>query len=62
MPERSTGSAKLELRLSPETKETRQAAAHVANRSLNEFVLESALELATRFAFRGAESRVTPSR
>ena len=35
--------AKLDLRLSPEAKQTLQAAARVAQRSVSEFVLESAL-------------------
>ncbi|WP_174377945.1 type II toxin-antitoxin system TacA family antitoxin [Singulisphaera acidiphila] len=46
MSERSVRSAKLDLRLSPEAKETLQAAAQVAHRSVSEFVLESALERA----------------
>jgi uncharacterized protein (DUF1778 family) len=43
MPERSTRTAKLDLRLSPSAKETLQAAALAAQRSVSEFVLESAL-------------------
>lgn len=43
MAERSTRTAKLDLRLTPEAKETLQAAAHAAHRSVSEFVLESAL-------------------
>jgi uncharacterized protein (DUF1778 family) len=45
MPGRSVRSAKLDLRLSPEAKETLQAAA-AARRSVSEFVLESAMERA----------------
>jgi uncharacterized protein (DUF1778 family) len=40
---RSTRTAKLDLRLSPEAKQKLQAAASVARRSVSEFVLESAL-------------------
>jgi uncharacterized protein (DUF1778 family) len=43
MPERSTRTAKLDLRLSPEAKQTLQAAARAAHRTVSEFVLESAL-------------------
>jgi len=43
MPERSTRTAKLDLRLSPEAKEKLQAAASASRRSVSEFVLESAL-------------------
>jgi uncharacterized protein (DUF1778 family) len=43
MPERSIRTAKLDLRLSPEAKEKLQAAARVSQRSVSEFVLESAL-------------------
>jgi uncharacterized protein (DUF1778 family) len=43
MPERSVRTAKLDLRLSPEAKEKLQAAASVSQRSVSEFVLESAL-------------------
>jgi uncharacterized protein (DUF1778 family) len=43
MPERSTRTSKLDLRLSPSAKETLQAAALAAQRSVSEFVLESAL-------------------
>ncbi|QEH38138.1 hypothetical protein OJF2_67360 [Aquisphaera giovannonii] len=46
MTQRSARSAKLDLRLSPEAKERLQAAAHVAQRSVSEFVLDSALERA----------------
>ena len=43
MPERSIRTAKLDLRLSPEAKEKLQAAASASQRSVSEFVLESAL-------------------
>ena len=43
MPARSTRTAKLDLRLSPESKEKIQAAANASHRSVSEFVLESAL-------------------
>ena len=46
MPARSTRTAKLDLRLSPEAKQTLQAAALAAHRSVSEFVLESALSRA----------------
>jgi uncharacterized protein (DUF1778 family) len=39
----SARSTKLDLRLSPEAKQTLTAAAHAANRSVSQFVLESAL-------------------
>jgi len=43
MPQRPTRSAKLDLRLTPEAKQTLAAAAAVARRSVSEFVLESAM-------------------
>jgi uncharacterized protein (DUF1778 family) len=43
MAERSIRTAKLDLRLSPEAKNKLQAAAKVSQRSVSEFVLESAL-------------------
>ena len=43
MPERSTRSAKLDLRLTPEAKKKLQTAAETAGRTVSEFVLESAL-------------------
>jgi uncharacterized protein (DUF1778 family) len=43
MPQRSTRSAKLDLRLTPEAKRTLAAAAAAARRSVSEFVLESAM-------------------
>ena len=43
MPERSVRTAKLDLRLSPEAKQKLQAAASASQRSVSEFVLESAL-------------------
>lgn len=43
MPGRSTRTAKLDLRLSPEAKQKLQTAAEAANRTVSEFVLESAL-------------------
>jgi uncharacterized protein (DUF1778 family) len=43
MPERSTRSAKLDLRLTPEAKQKLQTAAETAGRTVSEFVLESAL-------------------
>jgi uncharacterized protein (DUF1778 family) len=42
MPERSTRSAKLDLRLTPEAKKKLQTAAETAGRTVSEFVLESA--------------------
>jgi uncharacterized protein (DUF1778 family) len=46
MPGRSAGTTKLDLRLTSEDEETLKAAAQAAHRSLDEFVLESALERA----------------
>jgi uncharacterized protein (DUF1778 family) len=46
MPERSTRTAKLDLRLTPEAKKTLQTAADSAGRTVSEFVLESALSRA----------------
>ncbi len=43
MPGRSTRTAKLDLRLSPEDKQKLQTAAESAGRTVSEFVLESAL-------------------
>lgn len=43
MPTRSTRSAKLDLRLTPEAKKKLQTAAKTAGRTVSEFVLESAL-------------------
>src|SRR3954447_21404622 len=43
MPERSTRTAKLDLRLTPEAKKKLQTAAETAGRTVSEFVLESAL-------------------
>src|SRR5271166_6507993 len=43
MPGRSTRTAKLDLRLSPEAKHKLQIAAQSAGRTVSEFVLESAL-------------------
>ena len=43
MPGRSTRTAKLDLRLSPEAKRKLQTAAESAGRTVSEFVLESAL-------------------
>ena len=43
MPAGANRTAKLDLRLSPEAKETLQAAALAAQRSVSEYVLESAL-------------------
>ena len=43
MPGRSTRTAKLDLRLSPEAKQKLQTAAESAGRTVSEFVLESAL-------------------
>jgi uncharacterized protein (DUF1778 family) len=43
MPERSTRTAKLDLRLSPAAKQKLQTAAESAGRTVSEFVLESAL-------------------
>ena len=43
MTQRSTRSAKLDLRLTPEAKRTLAAAAAAARRSVSEFVLESAM-------------------
>jgi uncharacterized protein (DUF1778 family) len=57
MPTRSTRSEKLDLRLTRKAKMRLRAAAAAANRSVSEFVLESALaraeeELADRVTFR----------
>lgn len=46
MPSRSIRTTKLDLRLSPEAKQTLAAAARAAHRSVSEFVLASALERA----------------
>ncbi len=46
MASRSTRTTKLDLRLSPEAKQTLTAAAQAAHRSVSEFVLASALERA----------------
>ena len=46
MRSRSTRTTKLDLRLSPEAKQTLAAAARAAHRSVSEFVLASALERA----------------
>lgn len=46
MPTRSIRTTKLDLRLSPEAKQTLTAAARAAHRSVSEFVLASALERA----------------
>ena len=46
MSTRTPRTAKLDLRLTPEAKQTLQAAAQVAHRSVSEFVLESALSRA----------------
>jgi uncharacterized protein (DUF1778 family) len=43
MPERSTRTAKLDLRLTPEAKQKLQIAAESAGRTVSEFVLESAM-------------------
>lgn len=43
MSSRTPRTAKLDLRLSPEAKQTLQRAAETAHRSVSEFVLESAL-------------------
>lgn len=43
MPGRSTRSAKLDLRLTPEAKQKLQTAAKSAGRTVSEFVVESAL-------------------
>ena len=43
MPSRVTRSEKLDLRLTPDAKATLQTAAVASNRSVSEFVLESAL-------------------
>ena len=43
MPGRSTRTAKLDLRLSPEAKQKLQTAAESAGRTVSEFVLESAI-------------------
>ena len=43
MPARPARTAKLDLRLSPEAKQTLQAAASAVRRSVSDFVLESAL-------------------
>jgi uncharacterized protein (DUF1778 family) len=43
MPEKSTRTAKLDLRLTPEAKKKLQTAAESSGRTVTEFVLESAL-------------------
>ena len=43
MPQAETRSQKLDLRLTPAAKQTLQAAARTAGRSVSEFVIESAL-------------------
>jgi uncharacterized protein (DUF1778 family) len=62
MPGRSTRTAKLDLRLTPEAKRKLQSAAESAGRSVSDFVLESALvradqTLADRARFRLDEER-----
>jgi len=47
MPPRATRSVKLDLRLTPKAKSTLRAAASASNRSLSDFVLESALSRAS---------------
>lgn len=42
-PSKSTRTAKLDIRLTPEAKEKLQAAARASRRSVSEFVLESAM-------------------
>ena len=66
MPGRSTRTAKLDLRLSPEAKKKLQTAAESAGRTVSEFVLESALvradeTLADRTRF-GLDSREVANR
>jgi uncharacterized protein (DUF1778 family) len=46
MPARSVRTTKLDLRLSPQAKQTLAAAARAAHRSVSQFVLESALSRA----------------
>src|SRR5580693_574883 len=46
MPTHSARTTKLDLRLSPEAKRTLNAAARAANRSVSQFVLDSALSCA----------------
>jgi uncharacterized protein (DUF1778 family) len=62
MAQRSARTAKLDLRLTPEAKQTLQTAAAAARRSVSEFVLESALVRAeetladrTRFGLNAAQ-------
>jgi uncharacterized protein (DUF1778 family) len=43
MPEKSTRTAKLDLRLTPQAKKKLQTAAQTAGRTVSEFVVESAL-------------------
>ena len=61
MPERSARNAKLDLRLSPEAKQKLQAAASASQRSVSEFVLESALSARRRRWRTGPASAWTPS-
>jgi uncharacterized protein (DUF1778 family) len=56
----TTRSAKLDLRLTPKAKKTLQAAAAVSNRSVSEFVLESALERAGETLADRREFRLSP--
>jgi len=46
MPSRSARTTKLDLRLSPQAKQTLSAAARASHRSVSQFVLESALSRA----------------
>jgi uncharacterized protein (DUF1778 family) len=46
MPTRSVRTSKLDLRLSPQAKQTLSAAARASHRSVSQFVLESALSRA----------------
>ncbi|HKE08330.1 MAG TPA: DUF1778 domain-containing protein [Candidatus Acidoferrum sp.] len=61
MPPRITRSAKLDLRLTPKTKSTLRAAAAASNRSLSDFVLESALNRATEALADRREFTLSPA-
>ncbi|MGN6367564.1 MAG: DUF1778 domain-containing protein [Phycisphaerae bacterium] len=57
----ATRSAKLDLRLTPAAKRALQAAAAVSNRSVSEFVLETALERADETLADRREFRLSPA-
>jgi len=61
MSTRATRSVKLDLRLTPKAKSTLRAAASASNRSLSDFVLESALSRASETLADRREFTLAPS-